>query len=95
MPNKPSSILFELGGEDDMTAFDITPLQIPVADPAAMAGGVDTMKYAISAHPGTLPRAKMSSACKLMWMHVFIFMGCTNALTLVEKYVLESNLLFP
>ena len=47
-----------------MTAFDITPLQIPVADPAAMAGGVDTMKYAISAHPGTLPRAKMSSACK-------------------------------
>ena len=56
-------ILF-LGGEDDMTAFDITPLQIPVADPAAMAAGVDTMKYAISAHPGTLPRAKMSSACK-------------------------------
>ena len=53
-----------LGGEDDMTAFDITPLQIPVADPAAMAAGVDTMKYAISAHPGTLPRAKMSSACK-------------------------------
>merc|ERR1711962_1295155 len=52
----------EGGGEDDMTAFDITPLQIPVADPAAMAGGVDTMKYAISAHPGTLPRAKMSSA---------------------------------
>ena len=53
-----------VGGEDDMTAFDITPLQIPVADPAAMAAGVDTMKYAISAHPGTLPRAKMSSACK-------------------------------
>ena len=24
----------EGGGEDDMTAFDITPLQIPVADPA-------------------------------------------------------------
>merc|ERR1712223_1231112 len=54
----------EGGGEDDMTAFDITPLQIPVADPAAIAAGhgVDTMKYAISAHPGTLPRAKMSSA---------------------------------
>ena len=66
MPNKSSSIFSILGGEDDMTAFDITPLQIPVADPAAMAGGVDTMKYAISAHPGTLPRAKMSSACKLM-----------------------------
>ena len=57
---------FKPGGEDDMTAFDITPLQIPVADPAAIAAGhgVDTMKYAISAHPGTLPRAKMSSACK-------------------------------
>lgn len=53
----------EGGGEDDMTAFDITPLQIPVADPSMAAGvGVDTMKYAISAHPGTLPRAKMSSA---------------------------------
>ena len=24
----------EGGGEDDMTAFDITPLQIPIADPA-------------------------------------------------------------
>ena len=71
-----------------MTAFDITPLQIPVADPAAMAGGVDTMKYAISAHPGTLPRAKMSSACKLMWMHAFIFMGCGNSLNqnLSKKY---------
>lgn len=58
--------LSKTGGEDDMTAFDITPLQIPVADPAAIAAGhgVDTMKYAISAHPGTLPRAKMSSACK-------------------------------
>ena len=63
-----STNFFKTGGEDDMTAFDITPLQIPVADPAAIAAGhgVDTMKYAISAHPGTLPRAKMSSACKLM-----------------------------
>jgi len=52
----------EGGGEDDMTAFDITPLQIPVADPAAIAAGGDSMKYALSAHPGTLPRAKMSSA---------------------------------
>ena len=28
----------EGGGEDDMTAFDITPLQIPVADPNMMVG---------------------------------------------------------
>lgn len=28
----------EGGGEDDMTAFDITPLQIPVADPSVMVG---------------------------------------------------------
>ena len=69
---------FKIGGEDDMTAFDITPLQIPVADPAAIAAGhgVDTMKYAISAHPGTLPRAKMSSACKCLplelYFHVFV-----------------------
>ena len=62
--------LFSLGGEDDMTAFDITPLQIPVADPAAMAGGVDPMKYGVT-HPGTLPRAKMSSACK--YMHICIY----------------------
>ena len=57
-----------------MTAFDITPLQIPVADPAAMAAGVgvDTMKYAISAHPGTLPRAKMSSACKCLYKKSYI-----------------------
>ena len=47
-----------------MTAFDIFPLQMPVADPAAMAAGVDAMKYAISTRPGTLPRANMSSACK-------------------------------
>ena len=53
-----------------MTAFDITPLQIPVADPAAIAAGVDTMKYAISAHPGTLPRAKMSSACKCLYKKI-------------------------
>lgn len=60
---------FFLGGEDDMTAFDITPLQIPVADPAAIAGGqIDTMKYAISAHPGTLPRASMKTACKCLYL---------------------------
>ena len=48
-----------------MTAFDITPLQIPVADPATLAAGMagDPMKYGIT-HPGTLPRAKMSSACE-------------------------------
>jgi hypothetical protein len=52
-----------------MTAFDITPLQIPVADPAAIAGGqIDTMKYAISAHPGTLPRASMKTACKCLYL---------------------------
>ena len=64
---------FKIGGEDDMTAFDITPLQIPVADPAAIAAGhgVDTMKYAISAHPGTLPRAKMSSACKCLLLEIY------------------------
>merc|ERR1712113_1052885 len=28
----------EGGGEDDMTAFDITPLQIPVADPSMVVG---------------------------------------------------------
>jgi hypothetical protein len=42
----------EGGGEDDMTAFDITPLQIPVAaDPSV-------------AHH-TLPRAKMATQCKM------------------------------
>lgn len=57
-----------------MTAFDITPLQIPVADPSmGPGGGVDTMKYAISAHPGTLPRAKMSSACKYTHKLVYYF----------------------
>jgi hypothetical protein len=29
----------EGGGEDDMTAFDITPLQIPVGDPNVGSGG--------------------------------------------------------
>ena len=58
-----------------MTAFDITPLQIPVADPNAIAPGqIDTMKYAISAHPGTLPRAKMSSACKYIYIYHVIFL---------------------
>ena len=68
-----STNFFKTGGEDDMTAFDITPLQIPVADPAAIAAGhgVDTMKYAISAHPGTLPRAKMSSACKCLLLEIY------------------------
>ena len=45
----------EGGGEDDMTAFDITPLQIPVADPAAIA--------ASGAHH-SLPRSKLASSCK-------------------------------
>ena len=49
----------EGGGEDDMTAFDITPLQIPVADPAAIASG--------AAPHHSLPRSKMSSSCKLIF----------------------------
>lgn len=49
----------EGGGEDDMTAFDITPLQIPVADPNVMVGH----------HPGhhfhSLPRpTKVPMSCK-------------------------------
>ena len=77
------SYQFFKGGEDDMTAFDITPLQIPVADPAAMAAGVDTMKYAISAHPGTLPRAKMSSACKYFHtVFILILFSSNTILTL-------------
>ena len=72
-----------------MTAFDITPLQIPVADPAAMAGGVDTMKYAISAHPGTLPRAKMSSACKFAFIACILinlipFINCLRRLEILD-----------
>jgi hypothetical protein len=30
----------EGGGEDDMTAFDITPLQIPIADPSLQHGSM-------------------------------------------------------
>ena len=44
----------EGGGEDDMTAFDITPLQIPVAAPDA----------ATAAAMSTLQRQKMKS-CEL------------------------------
>ena len=48
----------EGGGEDDMTAFDITPLQIPVADPSMVVGH----------HPHhfhSLPRPqKVPSNCK-------------------------------
>ena len=45
----------EGGGEDDMTAFDITPLQIPVAAPDAAAA---------AAAMSTLQRQKMKS-CEL------------------------------
>jgi len=63
----------EGGGEDDMTAFDITPLQIPVADPNVMVGHhphhfhslprptkVPVSSYA-SMGSATLNPAKMSS----------------------------------
>ena len=43
----------EGGGEDDMTAFDITPLQIPIADPSL-------------AHH-SLPRQKV--LCKFVEIH--------------------------
>lgn len=37
----------EGGGEDDMTAFDITPLQIPIGGPIpAMAGNMAACKVA-------------------------------------------------
>lgn len=46
----------EGGGEDDMTAFDITPLQIPVTgDPQVMAAGPQVM----SGHH-SLPRSKLA-----------------------------------
>lgn len=50
----------EGGGEDDMTAFDITPLQIPVAENGG--GGV-----AVGAGPNlsTLQRKKMPK-CELL-----------------------------
>jgi hypothetical protein len=41
----------EGGGEDDMTAFDITPLQIPVAaDPALGHHSLPRAKMAAAAH---------------------------------------------
>ena len=43
----------EGGGEDDMTAFDITPLQIPVAAPDATAASIAAMS--------TLQRQKMKN----------------------------------
>merc|ERR1712141_535747 len=51
----------EGGGEDDMTAFDITPLQIPVADPSMVVG------HHPSHHFHSLPRPQKgpSSNCKL------------------------------
>merc|ERR1712223_1963601 len=64
----------EGGGEDDMTAFDITPLQIPVADPSVMVGHHPhhfhslprpTTKVPVSSYASmgsaTLNPAKMSS----------------------------------
>ena len=48
----------EGGGEDDMTAFDITPLQIPVAAPDAVT----------VAAMSTLQRQKMKN-CELIEAH--------------------------
>ena len=57
----------EGGGEDDMTAFDITPLQIPVADPNMMVGH----------HPHhfhSLPRpTKVPVSCNLKIRNSFLF----------------------
>ncbi len=47
----------EGGGEDDMTAFDITPLQIPVADPSAMPASHQAYHH-------SLPR-KSAATCKI------------------------------
>lgn len=52
----------EGGGEDDMTAFDITPLQIPVADPALLAA---------AGHHHTLTRTKMP--CKGGAFTIYLF----------------------
>lgn len=52
----------EGGGEDDMTAFDITPLQIPVADNGG--GGTLPPSAAALASMSTLQRAKYQKSCK-------------------------------
>ncbi len=51
----------EGGGEDDMTAFDITPLQIPVADGG---GGPCMPSAAAMAAMSTLQRAKYQKSCE-------------------------------
>jgi len=51
----------EGGGEDDMTAFDITPLQIPVAADGSAA--IPPSAQAL-AQMSTLQRAKYQKACK-------------------------------
>lgn len=48
----------EGGGEDDMTAFDITPLQIPIADPSL-------------AHH-SLPRQKVHCKFEIHFCYLFI-----------------------
>ena len=52
----------EGGGEDDMTAFDITPLQIPIADPAL-------------AHH-SLPRQKVHCKSRSRAVFVCVTSGC-------------------
>ena len=65
----------EGGGEDDMTAFDITPLQIPIADPSL-------------AHH-SLPRQKVQ--CKYRSDIISISTAChtttSDKLTLLPIYI--------
>ena len=55
----------EGGGEDDMTAFDITPLQIPVGDNGNNVNGHGTMPSAAAmAAMSTLQRQKYQKSCE-------------------------------
>lgn len=68
----------EGGGEDDMTAFDITPLQIPVADPAAGGhpGGLSgpPPTAAAMAAMSTLQRTKYLKQCKCSTMTISVYL---------------------
>ena len=54
----------EGGGEDDMTAFDITPLQIPVGDGTSAAAAAAAQQQHL-ANMSTLQRAKYQKSCTL------------------------------
>jgi len=47
----------EGGGEDDMTAFDITPLQIPIADPSLARHSLPRQKIPYVGPTGPMPGA--------------------------------------